>query len=231
MKFLIFDSGPLISLTLSGLLDILPKIYSQLKETKFIITPQVKFEVIDKSKTNKKFSLEAFKIEKLIHEKVFSLSSEFVSNHELSKETQKVLSFSKQLVKAFGHEVQLIQEGEASCIAFAKIFKENCLIVSDERTVRLISESKEILKEMMEKKLHSEVFINNKNFKYFEGLKYIRSSELVFYAFEKGLIDLEKSVDVLDALLYSLKFHGTAISNKEIEEAKEIFRKSGPRGN
>lgn len=223
MRFLVFDSGPLISLTLSGLLEVLPRIYSQLKETKFIVTPQVKFEVIDKSKTNKKFSLEAFKIERLLQEKVLSLSSEFVSNQELSRETQKVLSFSKQLVKAFGHEVQLIQEGEASCIAFSKISKSESLIVSDERTVRLITESKEILKEMMQKKLHSEVFLNNKSFKYFEGLRYIRSSELVFYAFEKGLLDLEKSVDVLDALLYSLKFHGTAISNKEIDEAKRIF--------
>lgn len=226
MRFLVFDAGPLISLTLSGLLDILPKIHSTLKETKFILTPQVKFEVVDKSKTNKKFSLEAFKIERLIEEKVFSLSSEFVSNHDLSKETQKVLSFSKQLVRSYGHDVQLIQEGEASCIAFSRLAKGECLIVSDERTIRLITESKNILRELMQKKLHSEVFLNNKNFKHFEGLKYIRSSELVYYAFERGLINLEKSADVLEALLYSLKFHGTAISNKEIEEAKRIFREN-----
>ncbi|GEM_PF-1293342 len=229
MRFLVFDAGPLISLTLSGLLDILPKIHSGLKETKFVLTPQVKFEVIDKSKTNKKFSLEAFKIEKLIKDKVFSLSSEFVQNKNLSEETQKVLSFSSQLIKSYGHNVQLLQEGEASCIAFFKLAKKDCLIVSDERTVRLISESKYLLAERMKSKLHSEVFLNEKNFKYFEDLKYIRSSELVFYALKKDLIDIEKSPEALEALLYSLKFHGTAISQKEIEEAKELY-KNGPRG-
>ncbi|MEM4605584.1 MAG: hypothetical protein QW103_00910 [Candidatus Pacearchaeota archaeon] len=223
MKYLVFDSGPLISLTLSGILEILEKIKKQITEIEFVLTPQVKIETIEKSKINKKFSLEAFKLERLIEKKVFSLSSNFVSDNELSKETQKVLSFSKQLIKVYGQNVQLIQEGEASCIAFAKIAKEKSLIVSDERTVRLITESKEILKEMMEKKLHTQVFLNEKNFKFFKDLKYIRSSELVFYAFEKGLIDLEKKSEILEALLYSLKFNGTAISNKEIEEAKNLI--------
>ncbi|MEM4719809.1 MAG: hypothetical protein QXG18_03040 [Candidatus Pacearchaeota archaeon] len=223
MKYLVFDSGPLISLTLSGILEIIEKIKKQITEIEFVLTPQVKIETIEKSKINKKFSLEAFKLERLIEKKVFSLSSNFVSDNELSKETQKVLSFSKQLIKVYGQNVQLIQEGEASCIAFAKIAKEKSLIVSDERTVRLITESKEILKEMMEKKLHTQVFLNEKNFKFFKDLKYIRSSELVFYAFEKGLIDLEKKSEILEALLYSLKFNGTAISNKEIEEAKNLI--------
>ncbi|MEM4330944.1 MAG: hypothetical protein QW273_02970 [Candidatus Pacearchaeota archaeon] len=223
MRILIFDAGPLISLTLSGILEILEKLHSFLKETSFVITPQVKREIVDRTFLIKKYSLEAFKIQRLIDKKILLLSTEFVKNSDLNLELSKVLSLSKNLLKADNEKISLLHEGESSCIAFSKLVKFPSLIVTDERNVRLITESKEALKELSERKLHTTLKLNKKNFKYFEDLKYVRSSELVFFAFKNNLFEIEKSPEALEALLYNLKFHGTAISSKEIEEMKNLL--------
>ena len=41
-------------------------------------------------------------------------------------------------------------------------------------------------------------------------------------AYKKNLLGLEKNSDVLDAMLYALKFTGTAVSSKEINEIKSL---------
>jgi len=63
---------------------------------------------------------------------------------------------------------------------------------------------------------------NQKNIKEFKNFKYIRSSELVFITYKNGLYEYKKDKLLLDALLYSLKYSGTTISSKEIEEMKNI---------
>ena len=47
----------------------------------------------------------------------------------------------------------------------------------------------------------------------------------MYVAYKKDLIRW-KQKNILDALLYSLKFKGCAISNEEINEIKKIDRKS-----
>lgn len=221
MKFVVFDAGPLISLTLSGLLDILEKIKT--KEIEFIITPQVEREVIDRAINIKKYKLEAIKIRELIEKKILRRATDFLDSKELVKETSDCINRSKRLIFAGKEGINLVQEGEASCIAFTKLTKEDSLIVIDERTTRLISESIENLKIIMERKLHFSLRIDKKELDYFKGLKYVRSSEIVFLAFKRDLIDLRKNNDTLEALLYSLKFNGAAISSREIEEMKGLW--------
>ncbi len=221
MKFLIFDAGPLISLTLSGKLDILEKLKKNGIE--FVVTPQVKREVIDKAMTIKKYKLEAIEIAELIIKGVLKESKDFVKEEDLAKETIEVLSLSKKIISSGTEKINLIQEGEASCLAFSKLCKSENLIVIDERTTRLISESVENLKNLMEKKLHARLEVNKKSLVYFKEFRYIRSSELIFLAFKRNFIGLKKDKETLDALLYSLKFHGAAISSREIDEMKEMF--------
>jgi len=42
-------------------------------------------------------------------------------------------------------------------------------------------------------------------------------------AYKKDLVGFGKGRDVLDALLYGLKFNGTTISSKEIDVIKSLF--------
>ncbi len=221
MKFLIFDAGPLISLTLSGMLGILEKMKKEGIE--FIITPQVKKEVVERAMTIKKYKLEAVKISGIIEKGILKESNNFVKDDELAKETAKIMANSRKIISANSESVSLIQEGEASCLAFSRLCGMENLIVIDERTTRLISESIENLKEVMGRKLHADIKINRKELDYFNNFKYIRSSELVFMAFKNNLIDLKKDTETLDALLYSLKFRGAAISSREIEEMKKLI--------
>jgi hypothetical protein len=220
MKFLIFDAGPLISLALSGMLGILEKVKN--KEIEFIITPQVKKEVIDRAMTIKKYKLEAVRISDLLEKGILKISSEFIKDEDLFKETINCVNLSKKLISVGKEKISIIQEGEASCLAFSKLIGKENLIVIDERTTRMVSESIDNLKELMSKKLHMKIQINRKELDYFKNFRYIRSSELMFLAFKRGLIDLKKDKETLDALLYSLKFRGAAISSREIEKMKEM---------
>ena len=67
------------------------------------------------------------------------------------------------------------------------------------------------------------VMLNKQALKEFKDFEYIRSSELVYIAFVNNLTELKKDKQVLDALLYSVKFAGTAVSSKEIEEIKSLI--------
>jgi hypothetical protein len=222
MKFAVLDAGPIISLTLNGLLHTLELLKTKFPEVVFILTPQVKKEIVDKPLTIKKYELEAIKVQTLIENKVILMSTEFVANNLLEKETQRILNLSNSTVKADGKTIQIVQIGEASCIAFSNLCKCESVIVIDERITRLLTESPLNVKSIMERKLHVPISVNQKNLKDFKDLKYIRSAELVYIAYKNGLYEYKKDKTLLDALLYSLKFSGTSISSKEITEMKNL---------
>jgi hypothetical protein len=225
-KFLIFDAGPIISLTMNGLLDILEKFKTHCSKQgiEFVITPEVKKEVIDKPLGIKKYGLEGVKVKNLLDKGVLVLSSEFVSNQALQKQTKQIL---KQVNSAFidrkmKQKINLIQEGEASCLAFAKLCSCENIIAVDERTTRMIAEAPEKLIKLMEKKLHTSLDVNISKLTDFKKLRFIRSSEILYMAYKKELFDMKKDKILLDALLYGVKFKGAAISSREIEDIKKF---------
>ena len=223
MKFVILDSGPLISLTLNGLQDILEKLKTKYKEIQFIITPAVKHEVIDHALNVKKYELEGLKLTDLMNRKILTPSSEYVSNNLLERETQRIMKTANNIIQVSGKPVELIQIGESSCLAFTNLCKCESIIAIDERTTRLLSESPENLQKIMERKLHMQLNLNFKLLKEFKDFKFIRSSELLYIAFKNNLIGLKTDKGLLDALLYAVKYTGTAISSKEIEEMKNLI--------
>ena len=77
------------------------------------------------------------------------------------------------------------------------------------------------MKKLLEKKLHTPITANKKNYSYFKGYKIIRSTELAYIAYKKGFIDI-KDPRVLEAMLYALKYRGCSISEAEIEEVKYL---------
>ncbi|VVB79432.1 Uncharacterised protein [uncultured archaeon] len=222
VKNIVLDAGPLISLTLTGTLFVLDRFKKQFPEIEFIITPQVKEETIDKAWIVKKYELEAVKLQNLIDRGIIKLSSDFIPHAQIEKETARIMKLANSAYRAGGENLKLIHTGEASCLAFGSLCKCENLIVVDERTVRLFSESPENLKAITERKLHMNVNYNPKNTKEFKDFSFIRSSELLFLAFELNLLDYSKEPKVLDALLYATKFSGNSISTKEIEEMKTL---------
>ncbi|MFA4960211.1 MAG: hypothetical protein WC548_00960 [Candidatus Pacearchaeota archaeon] len=224
MKYLIFDAGPIISMTMNGMLLVLEKLRENF-DGEFILTPQVKKEVVDKPLTIKRYELEAIQVQNLIDKNIFKMADKIISGQKLIKETQNILKIANGFLRVHDtkEKIQLIQEGEASCIAFSRLCNCENVIVIDERTTRLLTEAPDNLEKLMEKKLHTPLIQEPSLLKNFKNVKFIRSSELLFVAYKKNLIPLKKDNILLDALLYGVKFKGTAISSEEIEEMKRMI--------
>ncbi|MBW2987823.1 hypothetical protein KY336_04705, partial [Candidatus Woesearchaeota archaeon] len=112
-------------------------------------------------------------------------------------------------------------------------------LVIDERTTRMAIEEPYELKKLLEKRLHTDVSINEKTLQKFKeatkGLKIIRSVELVTVAYDMGLLDkyvtangkIDKKMKhkLLESVLWALKLNGCAISKRNIDEIVRIERK------
>ena len=224
-KAIIFDASTLIGFSMNGLLYILKELKKNFKDGHFIITKEVKFEVINKPLKIKRFKLEAMKISKLLDEKILETPDVFGINEELiSKKSQELTSIANSMYQQHKGYIHLIDLGEASCLALSKILNEkkieNVLSI-DERTMRMLCEKPENLKKLLQKKLHTSIKYDKSKAKYFVGFKIIRSVELAYIAYKKGLTML-KGKQALDALLFALKFKGCSVSYDEIEEIKRL---------
>ena len=223
MKILIFDASSLISLSMNGLLDELRSL-KQNFDGKFIIPEEVKIEAIDKPLTIHRFELEALRLKKLLDDGILEMPSALkISDSKITERKKYLLELANNMFISRGKSVHLIDEGETACLALSKILNEqkveNVLVI-DERTTRLLVEKPENLKDLMNRKLHTTIKLKNKHFKNFEGMKVIRSIELIYVAYKKDLIKI-KGKKSLEAHLYALKFKGAAISYDEI---KQILR-------
>jgi len=223
MKYLIFDAGPIISLTMNGMLPIIEKLKSVFNG-EFILTPHVKHEVVDRPMKIKKYKLEAIRVQDMIERGIFKMSGDIVPDNELEREIKRLLKVTNGVLRTTqtGEKIKLIHKGEAACLAFANLCGCDNVIVIDERTTRMLTESPQNLEKMMEKKLHTPLKAELSLLNELKNFKFIRSAELLFIAYKKGLIPIKKSKDLLDALLYGVKFKGAAISRSEIEEMKKL---------
>jgi hypothetical protein len=85
----------------------------------------------------------------------------------------------------------------------------------------MLVENPENLHKLYEEKFHTKIKAEENNYSFFENNKLMRSCELVFIAYKKGLIKLPAN-NLLDALLYATKFKGASISKEEIEAMERM---------
>ena len=223
-KAIIFDAGTLISLSMNGLLDELQRL-KRIFNGDFLITEQVKYEIIDRPLKIKCFELEALKVQQLFEDKTLMMAESYgISNSLISSKTEEIMNIANNLFINSRNRVNIMQLGEASCLALSKILSDKGVynvIAIDERTTRMLVEKPENLKDLLERKLHTSIVLVKKDFSYFKDFKVIRSAELMYVAWKKNLIDVKKG-EVLDALLYALKYKGCSISDEEINEIKRM---------
>lgn len=223
-KVIIFDSGTLISFSMNGLLDVLKNLKGIFKG-KFIITEDVKKEIIDKPLTIKRFELEALKIKQLLEEKILEMPEAIgVSHDEIHKGAEEILEVANKTFFSEGKDITIIHFGEAASLSLSRILTKKGIdnvIAIDERTTRVLVEKPENLKKLLGKKLHTQINSRKEYYKFFEGFKIIRSPELAYVAYKKGLVKINDKM-LLDALLYAMKFKGAAISGDEIREILRI---------
>lgn len=224
MKALIFDTGSLITLSMNGLLYLVERLKKNF-DGKFLITREVKYEIIDKPIGIPRFELGALRVKNLLERNIISLpESVDISPNKIKKETERIMEIANHSVKSKGRWIKIVSPAEMSCLALSLKLLERgikSLIVIDERTTRLISEKPENLQKLMSQKLHTEVIVFLNKLKEFSKLKFIRSTELVYVAYEKDLLEI-KGKKALEAVLFATKFKGSSVSFNEIEILKKL---------
>lgn len=206
-------------------LDYLLKEFAS-KKIKLIIPEGVKKEVIDNPYNSKKYKLGSIRMNNLLKKKIINLPNEIgISKKEIENKTKEILKKTNKSFYTKKDWMKIIHKGEADCLSLSLIASEKKIknmVVVDERTTRMLVENPENLRKLYEKKLKSKVkFEKSKLMKKLNGIKIIRSSEIVYIAYKEGMIDL-KNGDVLDALLNAVKFKGCSISGEEISRIKKI---------
>ena len=190
-KAIIFDASTLISFAMASLYDELRKLKENFNG-KFLITQDVKREVIDKPLEIRRFQLEALKIQQMMEDKVLETADSLgIKDEEVSKKTLEMVNIANNSFTSGRKELKLIDKGEASCMALSKILTEkgiNNVVAVDERTMRMLCEKPEGLKKYLERKMRINVKMKKNAFEIFKGFKIIRSIELIYVAYKKGLV-------------------------------------------
>ena len=225
MKAIIFDSSTLINFAINGLLQEFREL-KKLFDGKFLITKEIVGEIIDKPMKIKRFELEALKLKELITDKIIEMPSSLgIDESKISRMTTEIMNITNNTFFGQGNAMHIIDIGESSCLALSKLLDEKGIknvISVDERTMRLLCEKPENLFAIFQKKLHTDLKFKKENLKSFQNFKFIRSTELIFIAYKKGIVKLRNHGNVLDALLYAMKLNGCSISDDEISEMKRL---------
>lgn len=217
-KIIIFDAGPIINFAMNGLMPELIKLRENFSG-KFIMTNEVREEVIERPLKIKRFELEALKSQELINQGIIEFPESLgINSEEISKKTNELLDIANSTFTDREKPIKIVDKGEISAIALSQILNEKKIkniIVIDERTTRMLCEKPENLKKLLQKKMHLKIDEKRNNFEFFKGLKIIRSSEIAYIIYKKKLTRI-KNKKILEAMLYGLKYKGCAISTDEI---------------
>ena len=221
-KSVIFDAGPIISLTTNNLLWIIEKLKERYSGD-FLIPKSVEFELVQKPIETKKFKLEALEVNMEINKGNLKV----IDNPEITALKQELLLMANSCFKANGKQIQIVQDGEMAAVAVALLFESDAIVI-DERTTRELIENPEELAELMSRKLHTKVEVDKEILKKLNEklgkLKVIRSVELAVVGYELGLFDkyLTKDKDarktLKEAILWGIKIRGASISQEEIDK-------------
>lgn len=228
MKTLLFDSGPVISLTTSNLLDILEPLKRRF-DGAFVITPAVKRELVERPLTIKRFEFEALQVSKIIDDGILTLADADVSGR-----TAHLLKLANRCYQSKGENLHIVHEAEIGLLAAAREFPDSTMVI-DERTMRLLLEDPEDLRKLLEQRLHAPVTLRKDALRELQReagtVRMIRSAELAVTAIAIGVLQglaphgRYGQELLLDAVLWRLKSNGCGISAEEIEEVKELMRK------
>lgn len=223
-KYLIFDSGGIINVVINDLLEVFRELRDEFNGS-FLITNAVKYETVDHPLQIKKFMWGAIRVEQLINDEIIKLAEKekMIDVKELEEKTREVMNLANNCFLSEGKPIHLIEKGESECLALAMMLNkngvDNCVVI-DERTARMICENPENLRRLMEEKLRVKIKINEENLAEFSKVKVLRSTELIYLAYKKGLFDGNKKT--LEAILYALKYNGCSISEKEVQTMKRM---------
>jgi len=220
MKNLIFDSGPIISLSTSNLLWLIEELKKKFNGT-FVMTIGVKCELVDRPLETLRFKFEALQVQSLIDKNIISV----IKDEAVIKKAQELLNLANSILSAHGQNIKIVQIGEMETLAAAILYKAEAIVV-DERITRTLLENPQGLQLLMEKRLHMQLKTNEQALHQFEEATrhttVLRSIELVTIAYELGLLDKfvvnipNARRELLESTLWGVKLNGCSVTDDEI---------------
>lgn len=225
-KKLVFDSGPIISLTTNNLLFILDDLKKK-QDIEFYITSGVHKELVERPLSSKNFKFEAMQVLDCIKRGVLKI----FDAPNLKQDTIDLLALANSIYSAEKTNVTIVHYAEIETIIACMLMQADAIVV-DERTTRLLLEKPEKLRELMEGKLHTNVSLETEKLEKFKkrlsDINVVRSVELVAIAFEKGVLnrfipDMQHAEnELLESVLWAVKLKGCAVSEEEINTIIKI---------
>ncbi len=217
-----FDSGPIISLTTTNLLFLLKSFHDQFKK-RFVITPKVKEELIDKPILTKRYRFEALQIANELRRQNLKL----LQDPAIDTTVEKIGRIANSCFQAHGEDIQIVHPAEIEAVCYAVEYNATSVVI-DERTMRLLVENPDALHAILQKKLHTKIKRNQNAIKEFQkytaGLHVLRSVEIGMIAYKSHMLDEylpleyeENNTILLNSFLWGLKLNGCSISQDEIE--------------
>lgn len=216
---IVADSSSIISLAINCMSQVL-----NLLGVKIAVTKGVYDEVVTHPIHTKRFALESMRIKRLFSEGIVSVRD---ADQEI---TGEILERANSIFELNGRYLRIIHNGEAEAVSLSKDINAEALLI-DERTMRLLIENPEQLRNVLSRQNNQNIDINHRNLELFGNIiprfSIIRSAEIAAIAYEKGILNKDigsDSKDVLEAALYALKFSGCSISSQEIDEYLRVLR-------
>ncbi|MFH1780353.1 MAG: hypothetical protein ABH803_04425 [Candidatus Micrarchaeota archaeon] len=223
MVLVVCDSSSLISLSESCNISVLPFLKEEFG-LNFVIPPAVQEEIISHPLKVKKFAFSAVRLRKLLDDKVLQV----ITSPTLMKESKRILEESNSLFRVRNRPLQILQEGEAQCVALFSSISANLLLV-DEKTTRMLLEDAGKLAQTVTAENGKDCLVDESKYSFFSKLgkevRVIRSTELLALAFEKGFFDgfKDNKSFAFHAALYALRKSGCSISTVELDEYEELY--------
>ncbi len=221
-KAIIFDAGPIISLTINNLLWILPEL-KQRFGGEFYIAEAVRAELVANPLHGKRFKFEAMQVESLIETGVLKI----IDDKFVKQKADELQILANKAFYLHKYPMQVVQEGEMQTLAAAITMGIETAVV-DEKITRMLVEKPEQLEKILEKKMHADVTVDHEKLHIFnemtKHIQIIRSVELAAVAFERGLLNRylveipNARKELLDSILWAIKLNGCSVTEEEIDE-------------
>jgi len=219
MKYIVFDSSSIISMTASNLDFILEEMSK--KKVKFCIPQGVYDEIVKPGEASPTLGWSSGQIQYLIKNKILE-----VLNLEFGSEYEHIDNLVNNIFYTRYGPLQILQRGELESIFLIKKLGEKSLFCIDELITRKIIDDPYKLKDLLAKRYKTKLMMDEnklREFKVFiDDIKVVRSVDLVAYAFKnKYLSKFGNDSHLLRSILYSLKDNGCAVLHEEIDKYVE----------
>ena len=229
MVKLVVDSSTIISCAMNCMLWIFDELKK--KNIEFITPTSVREEVINSGLSSQRFKYEAIRV---MHH--FVNSTFDVVDEDVKEMTNTLMHYANTTFYIKGNPIKVLQDADVEVAVTA--FKINAdAILTDEKTLRMFIEDPNSIKKVLEERFKTKIKVDEKSlFKFRESIGHIpvfRSTELAAFAFEEGLFDptitrceigskINCKKEILEGILFSLKFAGCAISFDEINQYMSV---------